>query len=55
MTCEGKSLSDITSDIEKEIIKATLKDSRSISDAAKKLHITKQGLCYKIQKYGIDV
>lgn len=51
----GKSLAEMTSDFEKEIIQTTLKDSRSISEAAKKLRITKQGLCYKIQKYDIDV
>ena len=51
----GKSLAEMTSDFEKEIIQTTLKDSRSISEAARKLRITKQGLCYKIQKYDIDV
>lgn len=54
MAEQGKSLSEITSDFEKEIIEATLSDSRSISEAAKKLRITKQGLCYKIQKYNIE-
>ena len=49
----GKSLAQMTAEFEKEIIEATLQDSKSLSEAARKLRITKQGLSYKMLKYDI--
>lgn len=50
---EGKSLAEMTAAFEKEIITRTLAESKSLSEAARTLRITKQGLSYKILKYDI--
>lgn len=51
---EGKSLAEMTAAFEKEIITHTLAESKSLSEAARTLRITKQGLSYKMLKYDIQ-
>ena len=43
----------MVSQYEKQLITEALKESKSLSEAARKLKITKQGLSYKLGKYRI--
>lgn len=47
------SLQEMVSQYEKQLITEALKESKSLSEAARKLKITKQGLSYKLGKYRI--
>ena len=42
------------SEYEKNVIMSVLKNSRSITQAAKKMQLTRQALQYKMQKYGLE-
>lgn len=49
-----KGLKDLVEDYEKKAIMKTLKEVKSLSEAAKILKITRQSVKYKVDKYGID-
>lgn len=49
-----KGLKDLVEDYEKKVIMKTLKEVKSLSEAAKILKITRQSVKYKVDKYGID-
>ena len=51
---EGFSLDRAVSEYEREIIVNTVKNTRTLTDAAKLLGITKQSLNYKLTKYGLS-
>jgi len=48
------SLSEAVENYEKKLIINAIKNSRKLTDASKKLKITKQNLYYKMEKYGLD-
>ena len=47
----GKTLTDLVEEYEKNLISVSLDSSSNLSEAAKKLGISKQSLNYKIDKY----
>ena len=51
---ENLSLTENTSAYEKEAISRILAKTESITEAAKMLHISRQTLSYKIEKYRLD-
>lgn len=50
----GKSLTSMMNEYEEKIIRETLKNSGSLSQASAMLRMTRQAVKYKIEKYGID-
>ena len=48
----GKKLTVLVEEYEKNLIRASLDSTATLSEAAKKLGISKQALNYKIDKYG---
>lgn len=52
--CNGLSLADMVANYEKALIQQALRTSQSVSEAADRLRITKQGLSYKMSKYGLN-
>lgn len=48
----GKNLTVLVEEYEKNLIGASLDSTATLSEAAKKLGISKQALNYKIEKYG---
>ena len=51
---QGLSLAEMVANYEKSLIEEALRTSRNVSEAAEKLHITKQGLSYKLAKYELN-
>lgn len=50
----GLSLQEMVAHYEKHIIKNTMENSKNVTDAARKLKISKQGLSYKMIKYDLE-
>lgn len=50
----GLSLTEMVSNYEKKLIEEALNNSRNVTEAADKLHITKQALSYKLAKYELN-
>lgn len=50
---ESTSLADMTAEFEKEVIREVLSNSRTLTEAASKVKLTRQALKYKMNKYGI--
>lgn len=50
---EKISLADMTAEFEKEVIEKVLADSRTLTEAASKVKLTRQALKYKMNKYGV--
>lgn len=51
----GLPLTDVVNQFEKELIVMAVESSRSTTEAAKKLNITRQALNYKLAKYGLGI
>ena len=55
MLKDGASLTDVVNKFEEELIKKAASESRTVSEAAEKLGITRQALNYKLGKYKLKI